>query len=383
MATEHRGHGDPMTTFRRVPLGRRQLTAQPAKLVVSVVAVAASVALVLLLSGLRRGMGEQVTLYVDRQAQVFVAQDGTRNFLSQASVLPDTLERRVARVAGVADAAPISQQYAMFRLHGRRVLALLVGYDPGRAGGPWTLSAGRRPGAPGELVLDRVLASKHGLGVGAVVDYRGLRLRVVGLSSGTSGFMTPLAFATRRTVNSLDRAPGTASFFLVRPAPGVAPATLASRIESAVGGVSALLREEIAANDRRQLAGPFSGPLRAMVAIAFAVAVLVIGLTIYTSTSERAREYATLKAIGLRTRALLVLITAQAWSLALAGTALGVLLSFGAARGVSALAPQYLIAISRETIALVAGGAVLMAIAAALLPARYLARLDPATAFRR
>lgn len=195
--------------------------------------------------------------------------------------------------------------------------------------------------------------------------------------------MTPLAFATRRTVNSLDRAPGTASFFIVQPAPGVAPRALAARIEKAVGGVSALTREEIAANDRRQLAGPFAGPLRAMVTIAFAVAVLVVGLTIYTSTSERAREYATLKALGLRTRALLLLVTAQAWSLALAGTALGVLLSFGAVRGVSAVAPQYLIAISGEAIALVGGGALVMAIAAALLPARYLARLDPATAFRR
>lgn len=368
---------------RHVPVGRRQLAAEPAKLVVSVVAVAAAVALVLLLSGLRRGMSEQVTLYVDHQAPVLVAQEGTRNFLSQVSVLPESLERRVERVAGVVDAAPISQQYAMLRLHGRRVLALLVGYDPGRAGGPWALSTGRRPRASGELVLDRVLASKHGLRVGAVLEYRGERLLIVGLSRGTSGFMTPLAFATRRTVNSLDRAPGTASFFIVQPAPGVAPGALAARIERAVGGVSALTREEIAANDRRQLAGPFSGPLRAMVTIAFVVAVLVVGLTIYTSTSERAREYATLKALGLRTRALLLLVAAQAWSLALAGTVLGVLLSFGAARGVSEVAPQYLIAISGEAIAFVGGGALVMAIAAALLPARYLARLDPATAFRR
>lgn len=368
---------------RRVRVGWRQLSAEPAKLVVSVVAVAAAVALVLVLSGLRRGMSEQVTLYVDRQTSVLVAQEGARNFLSQVSVLPEGLEDQLDAISGVTDAAPISRQYAMLRLHGRRVLALLVGYDPGRSGGPWALSTGRAPLATGELVLDRVLASQHGLRVGAILDYRGRRLRVVGLSRGTTGFMTPLAFATRRTVNALDRAPATASFFLVRPDSGVAPEVLAARIERVVGGVSALTREEVAANDRRQLAGPFAGPLRAMVAIAFAVAILVIGLTIYTSTSERAREYATLKALGLRRRALLLLVAGQAWGLALAGTALGVLLSFGAARGVSAVAPQYLIAISGEAIALVAGGALVMAVAAAFMPARYLARLDPATAFRR
>lgn len=80
-----------MTAARSVPVARRQLTAEPTKLVVTVLAVAAAVALVLLLAGLRRGMGEQVTLYIDRQAPVLVGQEGARNFLSQTSVLPESL----------------------------------------------------------------------------------------------------------------------------------------------------------------------------------------------------------------------------------------------------------------------------------------------------
>jgi len=367
---------------RGVPVARRQLLAEPAKLAVTLVAVAAAVALVLLLGGLRRGMGEQVTLYVDRQAPVLVAQGGARNFLSQTSVLPESLGASLERVPGVAEAAPISQQYAMLRLHGRPVLALLIGYDPGRPGGPWKLAAGRAPRANGELVLDRVLASEHGLGVGSLLGYRGARLRIVGLSSGTSGFMTPLAFATRATVNALGRLPGTAGFFLVRPAPGVGAELVADRIERAVSGVSALTRGEVAANDRRQFVDPFSAPLAAMVAIAFAVAILVIGLAVYSSTAERSREYATLKALGLRRGALFRLVGAQGTALALGGTALGVALALAAARGVSSFAPKYLIAISGGSVAAIAAGALAMALLAALVPARLLARLDPASAFR-
>jgi putative ABC transport system permease protein len=126
-----------------------------------------AIALVLLLAGLRRGIGEQATLYVDHQAPVLVGQEGSRNFLSQTSTLPETIAQRLERVPGVAQAAPIREGYAMFRLHGRRVLALLVGYDRGRAGGPWSLAAGRRPEAQGELVLDSVLASQHDLAVGS------------------------------------------------------------------------------------------------------------------------------------------------------------------------------------------------------------------------
>ena len=368
---------------RRVPIARRQLLAEPAKLVVTVAAVAAAVALVLLLSGLRRGMGEQVTLYVDHQAPVLVGQRGARNFLSQTSVLPEEVAGDLERVPGVAAATPISQQYAMLRLHERRVLTLLIGYDPGRAGGPWQLASGRVPGASGELVLDRVLASEHGLSVGSTLEYRGTPLRIVGISSGTSGFMTPLAFASRRTVNALSRQPGTANFFLVRPDPGVEPAALAALISRSVPGVSALTRREIAANDRQQFVDPFSGPLLAMVAIAFAVAILVIGLAVYSSTAERSREYATLKALGLARRALFRLVGVQAAALALSGTALGILLALGAARGVSAFAPKYLIAISAGSVAAIAASALAMAVVAAFVPSYFLARLDPASAFRR
>lgn len=368
---------------RAVPVARRQLLAERAKLAVSVFAIAAAVALVLLLTGLRRGIGEQVTLYLDRQPPVLVGQAGARNFMAQTSVLPEAFRDRLERVPGVAAATPISQQFAMLTLHDRRVLPLLVGFDPGQPGGPWSMAAGRAPRARGEIVLDRVLGEEHGLEVGSVVTYRGTPLRIVGLSRGTTAWMTPLAFATRATLNALDRQPGTASFFLVSPRNGVSPVRLAARIERAVPGVSALTREEAAANDRSLFTGAFNGILLAMVTIAFAVAILVIGLTVYTSTSERGREYATLKAIGLRRGSLLRLAGTQASVLALAGTAVGTALAFAGVRAAAALAPKYLVVVTAESVALMAVAAIVMAFAAAFLPARYLARLDPATAFRR
>ena len=365
-----------------VPVARRQLLAEPAKLAVSVLAIAAAVALVLLLTGLRRGMGEQVTLYLDRQPPVLVGQGGARNFVAQTSVLPEALGARLERVPGVAAATPVSQQFAMLTLHGRRVLPLLVGFEPGGPGGPWSVAAGRAPSADGEVALDRVLAREHGIELGSTVRYRGARLRVVGLTTGTAAWMAPLAFATRSTLNALDRRPGTAGFFLVAPQAGVSPARLAARIEAAIAGVSALTREQAAANDRRLFTGAFDGILLAMVTIAFAVALLVIALTVYTSTSERGREYATLKAIGLRHGPLLRLAAGQAGALALAGAAVGGALAAAAVRAAESLAPKYLIVVTAETVAVVAAAAFLMALGAALLPARYLARLDPATAFR-
>ncbi|HET7450840.1 MAG TPA: ABC transporter permease [Gaiellaceae bacterium] len=372
----------PAITRNSVPVARRQLLAEPAKLVVALVAVGAAVALVLLLSGLRRGIGEQVTVYLDHQPSVLVGQTGARDFLSQTSVLPERVAAQIADVPGVADAAPISEGYAMLTLHGRRVLTLLIGYDPGRRGGPWQLAAGREP-RNGEIVLDRVLAGEHDLEVGSTLPYGGRELTVVGLSRGTSGFMTPLAFTTRATANALTERPKTATFVLVTPKPGAAAEALTRRIDAGVPGVSAVLRDTLAARDRDLVVGAFSGPLLAMVTIAAVVAVMVIALTVYTSTRDRSREYATMKAVGLGRRSLLRLVAVQAGVLALAGSALGVLLAVAAKRGVAEWAPKYLIALTPADIAAMALAALAFALFAGSIPARYLARLDPAEAFRR
>jgi putative ABC transport system permease protein len=363
-----------------VPIARRQLLKEPAKVAVAVIAVGAAVALVLLLTGLRRGIGEQVTIYLDHQPPVLVGQTGIRDFLSQTSVLPESTVGQVAAVPGVARVDAISQGYAMLPLHGKRVLAVLIGYD--ERGGPWALAEGRLP-RDGELVVDRILADEHGLRVGSTLRFRGADLRIVGLSKGTSGFMTPLAFTTRQTANALNEQPRTATFLLVTPAAGVSASVLVSRIDRAVPGVGAALRDELAANDRDAFVGAFSGPLSAMVAIAAAVAVLVIALTVYSATRDRAREYATLKALGLARGGLLRLVAVQAAALALIGTVVGFALAAAAGRAVSALAPKYLIALGPRDAALMTAAALVFALLAGLLPARYLANLDPATALSK
>jgi hypothetical protein len=96
-----------------VPVARRQLLKEPAKVAVAVLAVGAAVALVLLLTGPRRGIGEQVTTYLDHQPPVLVGQAGTRDFLSQTSVLPESTVALVATVPGVARVDAISQGYAI------------------------------------------------------------------------------------------------------------------------------------------------------------------------------------------------------------------------------------------------------------------------------
>ena len=52
-------------------------------------------------------------------------------------------------------------------------------------------------------------------------------------------------------------------------------------------------------------------------------------------------------------------------------------------RGVAAVAPKYLIALTLRDAVAMALAALVFALVAGLVPARYLANLDPATAFQR
>ena len=363
-------------------MARRELWSDRARLAVGLLAIAAAVALVIVLMGLRRGMAEQVTIYVDRQGPVFVARSGTRNFLGADSVVSAAAAARVRSTPGVARVTPVSEQYAMLGVGERRVLSVLIGYDPAGRGGPWLLSSGKEPSAAGDMVVDEVLAGEHGLSIGSRLDYRGTTFTITGLSRGTSGWMLPLVFTTRESVNQLSGLRDSSTFLIIEPLPGVSEESVSRRVARAAPDLTALSRRQVAANDRALFSDTFNGTLLAMVAIAFVVAVIVIGLTVYGSTVERSREHATLRALGLPARSLLRLVAVQAVVLAVAGSCAGALLGLLAARLVNVWAPKYLIVVSGRDVVLVAAAALVLALAGALAPARHVARIAPDSALR-
>jgi putative ABC transport system permease protein len=120
-----------------------------------------------------------------------------------------------------------------------------------------------------------------------------------------------------------------------------------------------------------------------MIAIAFLVGTLVVGMVIYSATVERQREYGVLKAIGAHNRILYRTVVAQALVVAGIGALVGVGLAAAMAQLIMALRPQFLIVLEPSAVAwsLVAG--LVMALAAALVPVRAIAGLAPAEIFRR
>lgn len=364
-------------------LARRNLLQDRTRLALSVCGVALAVTLMLLLNGLLGGMYTQIGAYLDHSAgQLVVAQKGVRNLLGATSLLPPDSAGRVRAEPGVARAIPIISQFVMLDLDGRKQPAYMIGYDPVQGGGPWHLASGRAPQVDSELVFDRILAQRHNIALGDMVPVMGRDFTVVGLSDGTTSWMTSFFFVRKAAAESLLRAPGATSFLLVTLKGGVPAAEVRDRLD-ALPGIEAVLKTDMMANDVTLLARFFSIPLQLMVTIAFVVGTLIVGLVIYTATTERRREFGVLKAIGARNRRLYAVVVSQALLAALAGAVLGVGLAYGVAFAVMTLRPQFLVALTPLAVLQTVGAALVMAALAAFFPARLLARLAPAESFRR
>lgn len=363
-------------------LALRNLFKDKTRFALSVGGVALAVMLILLLNGFLGGMNAQITAYLTHSpGTLVVAQEGVRNLLGATSLLPPGTDGDV-KAKGAAEVIPILSQFIILDLHEKKQPVYLVGYDPDLGGGPWQMAAGREPRRDSEVVFDRVLAVRHGIALGDTVEILDRDFTVVGLSEGTTSWMTSFVFIRKTSAETLLRAPGATSFLLVTPSDRYTPEALRERL-SKLSNAEVLTKPEMMANDLKLFARIFSLPLQLMVGIAFLVGTLIVGLVIYTATMERRREYGVLKAIGARNGMLYRVVTIQAVIAAGAGSALGVGLAFAVSEYIMKARPQFLIVMEPAMIGLALLIGLGMALAAALFPARIVAGLAPAEVFRK
>jgi putative ABC transport system permease protein len=354
------------------------------RLALSVIGVALPVMLILFLLGLRAGAFRSAVIYLDHApGSVAVMPKGVRSTSAGSGqfLSPETISA-VASAPGVSRVTPVLLIMAITELHGKKEVIKLVGYDAALGAGPWDLAQGREPAADDEVVLDRVLADRHGFKVGDSFEVAGHQLKVVGLSRATSSFTGSFVFARKTLVESLALAPGEASFVLVTPTQGTTSGELVTKLQS-VPDTTVLLKSQVMANDKQIIGGIFDQIIVLMVAAAFIVGALVVGMVIYTATIERRGEYGILKAIGARNGVLYRVVASQAVVAAGAGAVLGVAFAFAMGWLVMTVKPQFLVAIEPSAIVATLAAGFVMALAGALVPARAVANLAPAEVFRR
>lgn len=363
-----------------VPLARRQLLARRGRTLAGVIGIAVALLLVLALKAIFAGMEGRLTAFIDGTgADVIVAQEGvTTMHMTQSALTADTMAA-ITGVPGVASAEGVVYKGAFVETgsNGKSGIVALVG------GGPVPNLVEGRPPRPGEIVVDRVLADRLGVEEGALVRVLGARLRVSGQVEGTAAITGSFAYVARETLEELLHAPDVVSYALVRARPGTDPGELAARINREVAGVTASTRASFAASERRVVGDMSTDIVRAMIIVGFVIGVAVAGLVAYSAMLVQLRDYAVLRALGLRARRALALAVAQVGATVVAGFLLALVLVWALAAILPGLSPTLVLAIREGDVAQALGVAAAVTLAAAVFPVVRIARIDPASAFRR
>ena len=371
-------------------VARKNLFSERTRLAISVGGIALSVFLIGILLALFRGWSQQVGGFVENvPADLWVASDGTTDFIAAASILPDGLGRQLQLLPDVDTVSPLIvrplEVYKQGDDQDDTFDVQLVGYDPRIGlGGPLAIVEGKSPPGPGEIVIDKRTSDRHGVEIGDRLVRGTKSVIVVGKSSGGDFVFTQVGFVTIPTaIDFLKLDPVSARTFFVLTLEDPSQRDLfARRLAVAAPEVKFVTGEQFATETRDRILGNVLPILIVVLVVAFIVGLAVAGLTIYTATVEKSREYGILKAEGFTNPFLYRVVFEQSMITGALGFLLGAGLTLLAAPFAEDSVPQFVVFVRWQDIAGVAGSTLLMALIAAYIPVRRLASIDPVMVFK-
>ena len=367
-----------------IRLAFRNLFQNKVRLVISVGGVALALLLILSLDAVFTGVERQITAYIEHSgADVWVSQEDVLNMHMASSTLPDSVMRKVQHVQGVDSVMPIMYLTNNVIVGEERDLAYIIGLpEKAELGGPWEISSGQGLPQKGEVIIDRNVAEKSGIGLGDNVEILGDDFEVIGLSEGTASLVNSVAFISINDFEEMRGSYGTMSFLLVRIIQGESPEVVAARIESQVRDVTAQSGSAFAAQERKVVKDMSTDVITIMNLIGFLIGLAVMALTVYTSTLSRRREYGMLKALGARSTDLYQTVLAQAMLSVILGFLFGLVLTLLLTTIIPILGSSLSLEISLTSLIKVGSISLVIAGVSAIIPIRQIAGLDPAMVFR-
>lgn len=371
-----------------VDIARRNLFHDRVRLAITLVGVTFSVVLIFAQAGIYLGFMQNAATIIDHtDADLWITSYRSVNF-DFSLPFPERKVNKVREVPGVLWAEKLILGWALFKKKdGGTENVEMIGYNPDTGvGGPWAM----QEGSPRDVKLARSIivdASDDrklgGLRVGDSVEILDSRVKVVGISKGIRGFATaPFVFTSYKTVQEIVPWVGEKTvFILVKVAPGYDAREVAAGLRQ-IKDVDVYTREAYSLKSKLYWTRETGMGVGFGITILMGIIVgtVIVGQTLYTATVEHLREFGTLKAIGARNRDIYGIIVKQALINAVAGFAVGLLITLAMVKGYATTGMTMVV-----TPALVAGVFVLttaMCLAASVISVRKALRVDPAVVFR-
>lgn len=363
----------------------KNLFQEKTKLAISIGGVAFSVLLIIILNGVYQGFNEKMGAYPKSiPADLWAEQEGVGDMYHTLSFLPNNLAEKFLKVSGVKEANKYLGRQVMFRLNNKDQTLFIVGIDLNSGiTKPYKMEKGNwQELKNGEIIIDQALADDENLSMGDVIDINGEKLKINGISSGGNVISFKYAYVAYDQAKKMFDLGEMVNFYLLKIDPNKDSLVIKKNIETEIKGVKVLTKKEFIDTSRKVINGSFLPIIYVLVVIALTVGIAVIGLTTYSATIEKSREYGVMKAIGTNNSQLFRLVIIQSLIAGILGYILGVGLAYPVAFIAEKIVSSFITEIRPFDLAWVFGATVFMSIIAAYIPMKRISSIDPAEVFK-
>lgn len=354
------------------------LWARPVRTMVSVLAVALEVVLILIVVGLTEGMvADNARRTAGMGAEITVQPPNSGMFLAMSSnTMPVRLADEIRKLPGVKAVAPIQLQ-----INSGEGIETIFGIDPKSfdavTGGFDWLNGGLFD-SPNEIVVDDVWAKAKRAAVGDMVElFNSRKFRVAGIVQPGMGARIYMSMDGSSALSGL---PDRVAIFYVKLADGASVKHVIREIQRILPGYTLRdVHEWVSLFTPSNIPG-LSSFIQAVVFVAVCIGVLVIFLSMYTTITERTREIGILRSLGASKVFIVRMIFQESATLCLLGVVLGIGLSFLVRALLASMFPTLPVYITLEWTAKASLLAVLSGIIGSLYPSLKAANYDPVDA---
>jgi len=373
----------------------RQLNYERPRTILTCVAIASALAVILLLEGFQSGLFIQLkNVALNRGADLIVAQRGVSNFIASRSLLPQMSRERIEAINGVITAHPVTMVPVIYEKQGfRKSPVIFVVYDArAGGGGPSRIKTGKSILKPGEIVIDESLAVLYNLKVGDPFVVADFEFRISGIAEQASALFTAFSFIDygdmidfffdSDLVGDISNLP-LLSYLLVELEADANKDVIAKAIEKVESEGDVFTPEQLSQNDVALGHTLFGPVMSVLIGASYIVTLLVVGMIMFAAVHARLRSLGVLKALGFRNSSLINGLLLESLVMILISFPLAIGFASVAAWVIETRVPLYLVPVT-EAVPVMRTflAALVLGVIGAYLPYRLIARLDPAIVFR-
>jgi putative ABC transport system permease protein len=350
------------------------LRVRPFRTLISIVGVALGVVLVILFTGLARGMSNDMARRAANwKAEIVFTRPGAMELQSSSASVSTAYVEQLAQIEGVASTVPVIR-YITPNPKGRWGVINLDGVEwaPFAAMNDMQLVEGRAPEGTDEVIFDERQMREENARLGDEIElFGGRKYKVVGVFSPPSGARIKMSLAAMQDALETNKC----TYILVKLKDGANTEEVAARINEQLPGNKINLTRDLII-DAEQRVPALSTFLRVLVGLGAFVSTIFVLLSMYTTITERRKEIGILKSLGASKAFIIRVIEGEAFMIGVLGVVLGVAVSF-AASFLIAQAFELQFEFSRNWILTAVAIAVGGSLFGALYPAWKASTIDP------